>query len=439
MNTLIVAGPAGRVALRVPPSVTVADLLSEALAAVGGELDTTSRWLLARPAGDALDPERTVGQLGLMDGSLLVIRPAVEAEAESLSEDLPEAVGSVLESAHGQWSVADVGTLGAGVAVVAVLAASLAVFQANTPMVRLTTSLAAGLAVLLAGAISSRTAGLTRLGRWAAMASLALWAIGGAAAASSFPSDVLAAAAIGVLIGSLAIWFTVEGATAPALGAAFAAAIFGVGDAITVPAKAPLVVAAGIVAAMAVLAVGMLPKISVQMAGILEIDSAAGGAKRSLERSVAAGRDILAWLVVGDAVLLGGAVVVLAWSGGPYAYVMAAVIAIAAALQARHHGFRREAAPLMIAALVGLGALEVALAVHYAPASMLAVIGTAAALADVGAAMAVVSVAGRFSSSVDSRRWFGWLEFVANAAVIPLLLGLVGVYEFVFTQAKRLL
>lgn len=437
--TLVVAGPTGRVALRVPPSVTVADLLSEAIASVGGDLDTTTPWLLAQPKGDALDPERTVGQLGLVDGSLLVLRPAVAAEDETISEDLPEAVAAVVESTRGQWSANDVGTLGAAVAALSVLAAGAAVSQVATPVERVAAAAGVGLVALAFGAFASRFEVLARLGRWVALASLPLWAMAGAAASASFPAGIPAAAAVGILVGALVVWFAVEGARSQAAGVALAAAVFGIGDAVTVPSKLPADVAAGIVAVLALALVGMLPSFSVQMAGILDIDSARKGAKRDLEWSVAAGRDVLAWLILGDAVVLAGATAVLAAGASPYAPALAGVVALATILQARHHGFLAEAAALAVAALVGLGVLEAALAVRLVPDQWLPVAASSIALADAVAAVLAVLIASRFKSSVDSRRWFGLLEFIANAAVIPLLLGVVGLYDFVFSQAKHLL
>jgi hypothetical protein len=236
------------VALRVPPSVTVADLLAEALGSVGGDLETTTRWLLARPKGDALDPEETIGRLGLADGTLLVIRPAVEAEEETLSEDLPEAVAGVVEAAPGQWSVSDVATLGAAVAGLAVLASAAALWQVSSPLERSAVALPAALVALLAGAVASRMESLGRIGRWVGLCGIALWAVGAAGlAAESLPSAVVAAASVGVLVGALATWFAVKGAGNQASASALGAALVGIGFAATVPTNASAAVGAGIV------------------------------------------------------------------------------------------------------------------------------------------------------------------------------------------------
>lgn len=440
VSTVVVAGPAGRVALRVPPSVTVADLLAEALGTVGGDLETTTRWLLARPKGDALDPEETIGRLGLADGTLLVIRPAVEAEDETLSEDLPEAVAGVVEAAPGQWTAADVAMLGALAAAAAVLASAASLWQLSTSLERVAVAVPAGLVALAFGAAASRTQSLSRVGRWVALSGLALWAVGGAGAvAESLPVAVPAAAALAVLAGALAIWFLVNDARNQACACALGAAIVGVGFAATVPVRASADVGAGIVVVLALMVVGMLPMVSVQMAGLLEIDSSAPDAKRRLVLSVASGRDVLGWLILGDAFVLVGASAVLAVGVGPYAPALAGVVTLATILQARHHGFRTEAAPLAVAAVTMAAVVEFGAVFHGIQTAWAPVVGAGMALLDVVVAVIVVEGAGRFSSSVDSRRWFGILEFLANAAIVPLFLGVIGLYDVVFTQAKHLL
>lgn len=439
VSTLVVAGPAGRVALRVPASVTVADLLTEALAAVGGELDTTTSWLLARPKGEGLDPERTLGDLGLPDGSLLVLRPAVASEDETLSEDLPEAVASVVGSTPGQWSTEDVATLCAAAGVAAVLGLAYALAGMTPSIQQAGICFGVGLGIVVLAALCSRAPGVGRVGRWIALASLPLWALGGAGSAASISNGALAAAAVGLLVGAMAVWVAVDGARAQASGVALAAAIAGLGAAVAVPTKVAPDVAAGVAALLALAVMGLLPGMAVQMAGTLEIDPAQAGAKGQLEQSVAAGRDLLAWLLFGDAVLLGGSAVLLAAAAAPFGLALAGVIGLAAALQARHRGFLAEAGPLAVAAVVAAGALEAALAGKYVPGAWLPIAGSAIALVDVIVAVSIAYAAGRFASTVDSRRWFGLLEFVADAAVIPLILGLVGVYDFIFNQAKHLL
>jgi type VII secretion integral membrane protein EccD len=428
------------VALRVPPSVTVADLLAEALGTVGGDLETTTRWLLARPKGDALDPEETIGRLGLADGTLLVIRPAVEAEEETLSEDLPEAVAGVVEEAPGQWTVSDVALLGAAAAGAAVLAVAASLWQLSPSLERVAVAVPAGLVALAFGAAASRTQVLSRVGRWVALSGLALWAVGGAGTvAESLPVAAPTAAALAVLAGALAIWFSVKDARNQACACALGAAIVGVGFAATVPVKASTDVGAGIVVVLGLMAIGMLPMVSVQMAGLLEIDSSAADAKRQLALSVASGRDVLGWLILGDAFVLVGASAVLAVGVGPYAPALAGVAALATILQARHHGFRTEAAPLALAAVMMVAVVEFGVVFHGIQTAWAPIAGAGIALLDVVVAVIVVESAGRFSSSVDSRRWFGILEFLANAAIVPLFLGVIGLYDVVFTQAKHLL
>jgi hypothetical protein len=231
----------------------------------------------------------------------------------------------------------------------------------------------------------------------------------------------------------------VPGARPQATSAALVTGIAGLGVALTVPTKLSIEVAAGFVAVFALASVGMLPGLAVSMAGTLDIEPSESGAKARLARAIDDGRDMLAWMLVGASVLLTGAAVLFAAGSNAYGLALSGVIAGSLALQARHHGFRAEALPLALAALVCAGALEIGLTIHFAPAGLVQAVAAGVALVDALVVVGIVAVAADFKSSVDSRHWFGVLEFLFNAAVIPLVVGLVGVYDFVFGQAKHLL
>jgi type VII secretion integral membrane protein EccD len=427
------------VALRVPPTVTVADLISEAMAAVGGELETATHWVLALPKGDVLEPDRGVGQLGLLDGSLLILRPATEAETENVREDLPEAVASALEEATGRWSSESAATVAAVACAGLTLAAAVAVWMASPDLVCAVLAFGAGLGVVLASALLARTVTLARVGRWTALASLPLWAVGGASAIGAFPAGIPAASALAVLAGAMLILLMVPGMRSPAVGAILAAAVFGLGSAVVVPVDLPSVVPTVVVALLALAALGLLPRIAIGLAGVLSIDSAEQGGDSGIASSVAEARGLLGWMLVGLSSVLGLVSVQLALSDGPFALALAGAVALITLLRARHHSFVAEIAPLAGAALVGFVTVEVALIDRLAPAGMTPFVGVGMAFAD-GLLVAMLAlVAGEESGSVDTRRWLSRLEYTVVAAVIPLAVGALGVYDFVFNQAKHLL
>lgn len=440
VTTLLIAGPTARVALRASASVSVADLLNEAMAPAGGDLDASSGWELATLRGERLDPERLVGQLGLADGAMLVLRPVAQTSAEAINEDLPEAVAGVVQSSEGRWAPGDVGTLAAAVSVGGVAALGVAAYQLSSYSERAAVAGIGAVATLVVGAAAARYGPLARLGRWLAIAGLALWGLAGEAGALvAYPRGEAAFAAVGVLLGAVIVWALIAEARPAVTAAAFGAAICGVGCAAIVPLKLSMGVAAALAGLLALGSLGMLPGLALQLTGTLELDSAEPGVKGQLQSSLGSAREYLAWLISGAAAVLAGSGVLLALDPSWFGPALAAMIALAMALQARHHGFWREAAPLGVAALVVLGAVEMAVIIRLVPADTVPLAAACVAGIDVLVALAIAFVAGSFTSTVDSRRLFGTVQWVVDATIVPLLLGVVGVFDFVATQAKHLL
>ena len=199
--SLLVAGPRGRIALRVPPTVTVAELLADACAALGGETEDAGHWVLATPRGEALDPERSVGQLNLLDGALLVLRAASQAEAANIREDLPEAVGASLEEAPGRWSAQAADTLAAVFASALALLSAVVVWRATPELTRAELAFGGGLGLVVVCVLLSRFTPMARTAMWMALAALPMFAIGGGSVMSVVPAGMPAAAALGLLAG----------------------------------------------------------------------------------------------------------------------------------------------------------------------------------------------------------------------------------------------
>jgi hypothetical protein len=129
--------------------------------------------------------------------------------------------------------------------------------------------------------------------------------------------------------------------------------------------------------------------------------------------------------------------VVLALDGGWYERGLVAAVALGAATQVRHFRFALEAGPLALAALAGLGALELAglRYLYTQPAWRPAVIALALVT---GVALAAVGLARRRGLSPLLLRRLDQLEAVAILVTIPLAAGSLGAYSAVAAVAQRL-
>jgi hypothetical protein len=153
---------------------------------------------------------------------------------------------------------------------------------------------------------------------------------------------------------------------------------------------------------------------------------------------VDAGHRLLAAMVAGAALVMAASCVLLALDGGWYERGLVAAVALGAATQVRHFRFALEAAPLMLAALVGLGALELA-GLRYLsadPGRQQAAVAVALATAFVLAGAAIAARRRQLSPLLLRR--LDQLEALALLATIPLAAGSLGAYSAVALAAHRL-
>ena len=437
--SLLIAGPCGRIALRVPSTVTVAELLAEATPAVGGEAETDASWVLATPRGEALDPERSVGLLGLLDGSLLVLRSATRAEAENIHEDLPEAVAESLESAPGRWSAETAATVAGLFCATIAIGVAAVIWAGWSDLARAAVAFGAGVAVVVMSMLLARAGVLARVGSWTALASLPLFAVGGASAMETFPAGVPAAGAVGLIAGGILVLAAVPGTRSPASGVVAGATVFGVASAPSAAVDLPAAVPPVLVVLLALGLLGLLPRLAVQVAGLLEIDSSKPNSAALVVSAVAEGHLLLAWLTTGTCAALGIGFVALAAQDSPFGLGLIGVATAALLFRARHYSFVAEILPLAALALIGLLAVEVGTLARYVDGPMQPFVAIGIALADGVAIVSIASLADPAGGSLDTRRWLSRLEYAVDAAILPVAIGALGVYDFVFDQAKHLL
>lgn len=161
---LTVRAPTVSIDLAVPSDVPVADLLPTLLRFVGEEaaeagLDHAG-WTLQRLGEAPLDEETTLAQAGLVDGSVLYLRPHTDALPEPRLDDLVDGIADTAGKRLHDWSPTAARAFLVGMVVLAVLGALVLISLPGTP--NGTRVLCAGVAgvLLLAGAgTASRAVG----------------------------------------------------------------------------------------------------------------------------------------------------------------------------------------------------------------------------------------------------------------------------------------
>jgi hypothetical protein len=195
---------------------------------------------------------------------------------------------------------------------------------------------------------------------------------------------------------------------------------------------------AGVVAAAAILCpvglagVALASQLAVGLGGMPTAGVSTAGAT-SVELALRRARRLSAAILTGTALMLAASFVVLARSGGWFAWGLIAIAAIAVGVQSRHHRFATEVAPLLAAALVGVLLLEFPLVAGGGPAIAATVI-IADGLILGGAAGAIRG----WTLPAPVQRRLRTVEWIAIAASVPLGLGVLGVYDAVVRFARGL-
>ncbi|HYY82159.1 MAG TPA: hypothetical protein VFD04_23685, partial [Actinomycetes bacterium] len=245
-----------------------------------------------------------------------------------------------------------------------------------------------------------------------------------------------AAAAAGLAAGAAVAAVAAPAAAAPALAAAVPAAALAAAAAAVALGATPAQAAAALAVLLPPLA-GALPRLAMRLAGIRGGDEDAEVAVDAERAKVAAGHRLLTWLLGGTGVALAGALLVLAFADGAFARPLAALVVAAVALRARVFRFVAQVLPLGLAALAGLVALEVGLAGAAPSGPARQALGSGLLAATAAALLAAGFLARRRTASAALRQRLDQLEVAVNLALLPLALGVLGLYAAVERYAQR--
>ncbi|WP_328463070.1 type VII secretion integral membrane protein EccD [Actinoplanes sp. NBC_00393] len=368
-----ISAPQRRLDVALPEYVPLADLLPELLKQAGAGLadegEKHGGWVLRRADGVTLSTGQGLHPQGVRDGEVLHLVPAREEWPELEYDDVVEAIAEGARRRGGVWAPVDTRTATLVAAAVPLTLGLLAVLSGGAGWAGLGVATLLTLAATTASrAYADARAGVV-LGGYAlpyAFAGGALlvtsddeagiltpvpWLGGPELLAGS--AAVLLFAAFGGIGVAAGIRIFTAGVTAGLLGALTAVA-----GLITSAAGA-----AAVLLSVVVCAIGLLPLLAVRLGRTPRPAVVPPtGEREHLDRTavfaaVTRTEELLAGMLLGQAVLAAGAFAVLAAAGTLSARVLIAVSAVALLLRTRLFVARRQRVPLLAGGLAGVAAL----------------------------------------------------------------------------------
>jgi len=445
-SRVTVVAPRTRIDLALPSDVAVANLLPMLLKMAGeSSPDGGSRhggWCLARLGGEAIDPDRTLSSLGVVDGDLLQLRHRSDNPPPPLFDDVVEAIAVAAPDSYRPWTESTARTLGLIAAGLALLTSAVALLRAGAVAgTGLGTAVLAGAAAvtaLITGAVIARVYGETSAGVVVAAGSLPLGFVSGLylVPGGVHAENLLLACTLSLVLAATSIMVLGAGITpfiASVTAAALGAPAFLLASLVDRPAAG---IAAG-AAAVALGSISVLPRLTIHLSR-LPVPQVPSNAKdlqadsgfpeyAAIERRAGLAHEYLTGMIMGSGgVAAIGAV--LAATGGALGIVLGAVVAAVLLLRARSYANGNQAIALLASGMVAVaGMIAGLLATADRPGLLLVGFGGLLVLATLALMAGVVLPRRRFSPVL--RRSVDVAEAVLIAAVLPLALGVLDLYN----------
>ncbi len=427
--------------LALPSALPLSDVLPQVMRFASPEQQTgaPTSWTLARLGAASLPLTQSLADAGVLDGDVLELRGQQEDVRPALVEDVRDAVEDSVDDAGGVWSTRTTGSFAvlAGAALLAIPAlASLAGGLLGSPS--WTTE------VDTAGAATASIVGLLFATWWAARFARPVDAAGAAASAMLWgallgravvadldvqPWTELASTMLGLgIVAGVAVLLT-----RAAIGHAAAAAVLvaaGLVHAIVGWLDLPVEQAVRVLPVLALLTVGVIPRVSLSVGGLASADYRVRHVGR-LDLSVLRARyrasnALLVGSLVGIALVVVWAGVVLDVRGDDWDQTLALSLAVAALLRSRLFSRTQHMLPLRIASLAVLGFVLTRHAVDHADlGAWLAPIGALCLAAAIGVAGVPISAITR----ARVKRTLNIVEFLVIVDLLVVLAGSMGVYS----------
>ncbi len=434
--------PRTRIDLALPSDVAVASLLPMVLEMAGeSTADGGSRhggWCLARLGGEAIDPDRPLSSLGVVDGDLLQLRRRSDNPPPPLFDDVVEAIAVSTPDSYRPWTEHTARTLGMVAGGLALLTGAVALLLAGPGHGVAAAAGGGAVVTLVAGAVIARVYDETSTGVLVAAGSLPLGFVSGlyVVPGNVHAENLVLACTLALVLAVASIMVLGDGITpfvASATAAALGALAFLAASLVDRP-------DAGIAAAAAAVALGgisALPRLTIQLSR-LPMPQIPGNAQdlqqdpgfpdyTTIERRAGLAHQYMTGMIIGSgAVAAAGAVV--ASTDGALGIVLAVVVAAVLLLRARSYANGSQAIALLVSGMAAVAGLLVGLmATAGQSGSLLAVFVGLLALATLALILGVVLPRRRFSPVL--RQSVDVAEAVLIAAVLPLALGVLDLYD----------
>ncbi len=447
--------PRTRIDVALPSDVAVADLLPMVLKMAGEATpDGGSRhggWCLAKLGDTAIDPGRTLGWLGVVDGDLLQLRRRSENPPPPLFDDVVEAIAAAAPDSYRPWTERSARTLGMVAGGLALLAGAIALLLAGPGLGTVLLASIGAVAVLAAGAVIARVYGETTTGVLVAAASPPLGLVSGLYVVPSSVGDgnpLLALGAANLLLGctlalvpAVASIMVVGSGITPFVAFATAAALGTLASLVATLMDDPpeAGIAAG-TAAAALGAISVLPRLTIQLAR-LPLPQVPGSAEdlredtsfpdyAAIERRAGLAHEFMTGMIIGSgAVAAIGAVWAAATAENAFGPALGAAVAAVLLLRARSYANGSQAIALLISGMITAAGLLVTgmVAAEQFAWLLLLVFCSLLVLAALALVLGVVFPRRRFSPVM--RRSVDVAEAILIAAVLPLALGVMDLYD----------
>jgi type VII secretion integral membrane protein EccD len=444
-SRITIVGPDRRADVVLPANVPLADLVPDVAEILGVAIGPDQAVLEPRlytMLGPALNPDQTLAEQGIKDGALLLLRDAAEPPPPPVMEDLVETVATVLDDRSGRWTGESARQLAAFTAGAWVVGSAVFLLVERDPSQR---GLLAGLMIVpvMAAAAAMRMLRQPLAGIILILASLPAYAVASESVAVLFlgadgPAALIIGVAVGATAGGLVGLAVMPATPVPLLAITVLAAPLAV---VVVAGRwlgADPVREAAVVAILWLVIADWSPRAALRLSGLGELFHESASAV--VAERVGVGHRVLAAMLGAAAVGLSGAMLVLALSGDGAAQLLCATLALALALRMHRFQLKIEVYPLALATVVGVLALEGALALRL---SGLPSAGPPAALtlmlvsAGVPLVVAVVPPRQR-ASSPSWRRRLRLAETVVDLSLLPLLALVLGLFSSLLQTGARL-
>lgn len=448
-SRVTVVAPRTRIDVALPADVSIADLLPMLLdMAKEATPDGGARhggWCLARLGESPLDASRTLASLGVVDGDLLQLRRRSDNPPPPLYDDVVDAIAEATPTSFRPWTKETAHRLGHAAAGLTLLLSAVAALLAG-PIGgghSIGPAIAAGVVAILAVTIGAtvthaydgETTGvvITATGGLPMAFVCGLYVVPG----SPGSANLLLACVFTVIVAAAAIMVVGSGITvfiAAATAAGLGAVAFLVGTLITQP---PAAIAAG-TAAVALGALSMLPRVTIQLAK-LPLPSVPRDAEdlredsgfpdfRVIEERTGRAHEYMTGMIVGCGVTAALSAVLAASSHGIWGVLECAAVAAVLLLRGRTYANGAQAVALLLTGMLTAGGLLIGWTVEASATDRLIyVFGALLVLAAGTLVVGIMFPEQRFSPVL--RRAVDVVEAVLIVSVLPLALAVMNLYS----------